>query len=168
AFVTAFGGASEIDMSPAHAGGPHDGSYAVSLHTKSFNTDLRDAFSFDLSAPMVAGREYTVEFWASRVDFFPGTLEIGISDSATDFGTLVYTTPSITVSQYSLFSHTFTATMDAAYLTGRSGSDPDSFVVVDAFSLTAVPVPLPGAALAGGSLAGLLALRRARPCAPRG
>lgn len=161
AHVTAFGSASELDLmdlSNTFGLAPVDGNYKVGMHFSS--TLTRDAFSFDLSSSIVAGRTYTVSFWAQTVlDFDPGRepLHIGISNSATDFGTLVYNTGPNSPNSWTYHEHTFVAAVDGAYLTVSSVFGPNpTWIHVDDFRL----VPSPGAvsmlALSG------LALRRRR------
>jgi hypothetical protein len=160
--ITAFGASEELDiMDHANIYGlpPVDGNYKVALHLR---TDgLADAFSFGLSSSIVAGRTYTLSFWAQTVlDFDPGRepLHIGISNSATDFGTLLYTTGPNTPNAWQYHETTFVAGVSGNHLTVSNGPGPNStWIHVDDFRL----VPAPGSA---GVLAlgGLVALRRRR------
>ncbi len=160
--VTAFGTAEELDlMDPSNIFGlsPIDGNWKVALHYSSAGTV--DAFAFHLSNSIVAGRQYTVSFWAQTVmDFDPGRepLLIGISNSDTDFGTQVFSTGAISPSSWQYFEHTFIAASDAAYLTVANGTGPNpTWIHADDFRL----VPAPGA-MSMLALGGLAAMRRRR------
>ena len=160
--ATALGTSQELDImhtSNFFGLAPVDGDYKVALHYRADGGV--DAFSFDLSNSIVAGRQYTVSFWAQTVmDFDPGRepLLIGISNSATDFGTQVFSTGPISPSSWQYFEHTFIAGSDAAYLTVANGTGPNpTWIHVDDFRL----VPAPGS-VGVLALGGLVAMRRRR------
>ena len=124
-----------------------------------------DQFSFDLTINIVGGTEYDLSFWAAEnTTFSDGTesLQIGISSSATDFGTLVYDAGNPPNDTWTYFATTFTAPADAAYLTVRLTDffDPNgTWVHIDDFRLSVVPVP---GAFALLGVAGLVSRRRRR------
>lgn len=106
--------------------------------------DVADAFSLDLSSPIVAGELYKIEFyaWPNLDDNYQidiGQVEIGISTSPTSFGTLVFTgMPSPPEQGWTLFSSTFSAPIAANYLTVRAEYGGIGFRVIthiDNFSL---------------------------------
>ena len=96
--ATAFGTAEEIDVMTAADGcgfgsPPQSGDTKLAIHSQSPGGRF-DAFSLDLSSPIVAGNTYTLVFYAEPVfDFSPdaGAVEVGLSNNPTDFGTLVFT-----------------------------------------------------------------------------
>ena len=124
-----------------------------------------DQFSFDLTINIVGGTEYDLSFWAAEnTTFSDGTesLQIGISSSATDFGTLVYDAGNPPNDTWTYFATTFTAPADAAFLTVRLTDffDPNgTWVHIDDFRLSVVPVP---GAFALLGVAGLVSRRRRR------
>jgi MYXO-CTERM domain-containing protein len=158
---TAFGDAEEIDIiDPSSPYGlpPVSGKWKIALHHVR-NGTADDALSFDLTAPIVMGTTYKLSFYAQSVlDFDPGpaAVEVGLSNSATAFGTLAYSgTPS--TSAWTLLGTTFTASMNAQYLTMRADANNTVWNHVDAVSLEVVPEP---SALGVVGLAGIAALRR--------
>jgi hypothetical protein len=160
--ATGFGDAEEIDLMKGAPFGlsPVDGDWKLGIHRQSVGGP-GDAFAFHLSEPIVAGTAYTVSFAAhAEISFDPGVgpVEIGVSTSATAFGTLVYTSGLLTTTVWSSFSGDFVAPMDAAYLTVRPSASQETWAHVDKFSLTVVPAPAAGV-IAGGAL---LVLRRRR------
>ena len=122
--ATGFGLADEIDVyaNPPCFGNPApSGQWKVAIH-KQVAGDA-DAFSLDLSSPVVAGQSYNLSFWAETVDDFDtdlGRVEIGLSNSASSFGTLVYTAASTFFDTWEFFSTSFTAPIAANYLTVRA------------------------------------------------
>lgn len=160
--ATAWGAAEEIDVmenTTNSFGLPAvDGVYKLGLHLRA--DGAFDAFSFDLSSPIVAGQQYRLEFYAHAVlDFDSGAtpLLIGISSSPTSAGTQIFSTGALSPTGWTHYGHDFIAPVGGAYLTVFSAAGTNTWAHVDNFSL----VPTPGAAglLA---LAGLAALRRRR------
>ena len=140
--ATAFGGAQEIDVysDPAGCYGlpAISGSTKVALHSRR-STGGVDAFSFDLSAAVTSGASYTLSFWVQTVtDFDPQIpdVEVGLSNSPTSFGALVYTATPPTPDQWRHFSTTFVAPVDATWLTVRVGQG-GGWDHVDGFTLLA-------------------------------
>lgn len=158
--ATAFGDAQEIDIMFGAPYGlmPVDGDYKLAIHRQTGGPV--DAFSFDLSSGLVAGNVYTVDFWAQAVTDFGGgsdPIEIGISSSASSFGTLVYATPGLSTSSWVNYTSTFTAPIDADYLTVMNSAAGETWAHIDAFTL----VPAPGT-LALLGMGGLAITRRRR------
>jgi hypothetical protein len=140
--ITAFGDASEIDImsdgtSCGYAGPPQSGVVKLSLHRQGIAGPV-DAFSFDLSSALTAGETYTIEFyvWADRTyDPDLGRMEVGISSSATSFGTLVYTSDVPSETSWTHMSGSFVAGFAATYLTVQVESNADAWNHIDNFIL---------------------------------
>ncbi len=134
---TAFGPAEEIDVytdPPCYGQPAISGSRKAGIHSQQ-KAILVDAFSLDLSSPVVAGDTYTLHFWAEAELYFDlGSVLVGISNSATSFGTLVYTANLTLAGTWESFSSTFTAPVDGSYLTIQSGNSV-AWTHIDAFSL---------------------------------
>jgi hypothetical protein len=91
-----------------------------------------------------------------------GPVEIGLSNSASSFGTLIFSGTPTSAAEWTQFDYGFVAPVDALFLTVRNATEPETYAFVDNFSL-AVAVPAPGAILLGTLGAGLLGwLRRRR------
>lgn len=115
---------------------------------------LEDKVSMKLSSPLQVGATYTLSCSAMAVlqPAAPtaGPIEVGLSQSPTDFGTLLFTaTPS--TDSWTTYSLDFSAPAAATYLTVKGGSDAQTWIHVDAFSL--VPAVSPWS-IAGAGLAG--------------
>ena len=139
--ATAFGTAEEIDVmkDPAGCGfgsPPQSGDTKLAVHTQSAGGAF-DAFSLELSAPVIAGQAYLLQFYAESVlDFDPNiaAVEVGLSNSATSFGTLIFSgTPG--TGSWTMFSHTFTAPVGGTHLTVRPQLDAEVWNHIDNFSL---------------------------------
>jgi hypothetical protein len=156
--ATAFGDAEEIDLILGTGGfglAPIDGDWKLAIHRQAGGAT--DAFSFDLMNSIVAGTTYRLEFWAHAVtDFDPGTepVQIGISTSATSFGTLVFATGQLSVGSWTQYIADFTAPINADYLTVQNAPGTQTWAHIDAFSLTVVPAPSAFAMLALGGIFG--------------
>ena len=162
--VTEFGTAEEIDLVQGADFGlaPPSGSWKLGLHTQT--TGLFDGFSFSLSAPIVAGNTYALQFYSvsetqTPVNGIAGNVLIGLSGSSSAFGTQIFA-PANAPSLWTLYSITFVAPVNASYLTVESGAVLGSYNSVDAFNLVLVPEP---GALAVLLMGGALALRRHLP-----
>jgi hypothetical protein len=138
--ATAFGDAQEIDLMAdgtcSYGLPPQSGETKLGIHRQGAGQPV-DAFSFDLSAPIVAGEPYKIEFYAhAELDFDPdiGDVEIGISTSPTSFGTLVFSGTPLTTG-WTLLSATFLAPIAASHLTVRVQDGVDAWVHIDNFSL---------------------------------
>jgi hypothetical protein len=103
-----------------------------------------DAFAFSLSSGIVAGTRYGIQFDANTVtDFDPnnGAIQIGVSNDASSFGTLVFSGFG-NVGSWANVSGSFVAPTDGAFLTVRNDPTVEgSWVHVDRFNLEAVPEP---------------------------
>lgn len=152
--ATAFGDPLEIDLVTGTAFGlaPQSGDWKLGLRTNPSTPGVADGFSLSLSTGLVGGLSYDLAFFGGLLDnslfgTVPGPIEIGVSNSATGFGTLVFSgTPTGALSSWTAFRATFIAPEDATFLTVRSGSVPNQYVFVDNFSLaptTPVPEPVP-------------------------
>lgn len=138
--ITAYGGANEIDVmtdgTPClFVGPPQSGMVKLAIHLQS--TGLTDEFSFALSSPVVAGGLYEVSCYAwAALNFDPniGAVEMGLSSSPTSFGTLVFSDFPATTA-WTPLSHTFTAPVNASYLTVRVGGPLMSWLHIDNFAL---------------------------------
>lgn len=157
--VTGFGAANEIDLitSPGFAGAtPIRGNWMLGLDVHPGGATF-DAFSMQLVLPVTAGSIYhltMVGFQGSAGS--PGTVEIGVSNSPTQFGApLANFTPNAAWG-WTAFQMDFVALDSGGYLTFRASGN-NSYVLVDDILLT----PTPGAAAALG-LGGLAMLRRRR------
>ncbi len=135
--ATAFGAADELDVYKAGCFGlpPVSGERKVAMNGQHYGA--MDAFSLDLSPPVVAGTTYTMSFWVySDSTWTPnlGHIEIGLSDTETIAGTLVYAGSSTGFDVWEQFTTTFTAPVDANFLTVAQ-AELDAWTHVDAFSL---------------------------------
>ncbi len=150
-FATAFGQAGEIDVLRGLSGctwgsPPQSGATKVAIHTQFFSDGDWDAFSFDLSSPVQAGTSYRLRFYAESVlDFggYTGPVEIGLSNSPTEFGTLIFSGLPVDTTEpggdnWTFFEHFFTAQQDALHLTVRPDRTLEVWNHVDNFSLVEV------------------------------
>jgi hypothetical protein len=153
--ATAFGSAQEIDLVTGSAFGiaPQHGNWKLGIHTQLGGAF--DAFSLDTSAAVVSGQTYTLQFYAAQLSSqTAGNLEVGLSTSATSFGTTIFTGTATSASAWDLFSQTFVASGSEAFLTVRILND-NGYSFIDNFSLTAaagVPEPTTLTLLALGLL----------------
>src|SRR5262249_39154067 len=91
--ATALATAGEIDLIKNSEFGipPQSGLWKLAIHTQPALGPPFDAFSLNLSSALVAGATYDLQYFAAAVINFNGEIDIGISSSATDFGTLLFT-----------------------------------------------------------------------------
>ena len=165
--ATAFGPDEQIDLmdtTPTYGLAPQSGDWKLGIGSDgTINSGVFDAFSFDLSVGVMAGKTYSLSFYAHAVteSFSPAIVdvEVGLSTSATDFGTLVFAGSASSVAWTQLGGN-FVAPINASYLTVRDPNSGDGWNHIDNFSLTVIPTP---AALPAGLIAlGALATRRRR------
>jgi hypothetical protein len=159
---TAFGMSQELDLmtlDSVYGSPPPDGLWKVGLHSRAGDGAL-DAFSLNLSSPVVAGQTYRLRFSAESVTAFDpglGMVAIGISGSATAFGTGVFSaTPS--AGSWTQYDQELIAPVNGLYLTVSSVANNNGWTHVDNFQLEAVPEPAAWAIVALGPV--LLAWRR--------
>lgn len=145
---TAFGVREGIDLQTVGSGfglAPVDGLWKVSPAS-----DLGgnfEAFSMTLSGPLSVGESYDLSFYIERLisgPFDGGSVEIGLSTSATAFGDLVYTATAADAG-WTKHSTSFIASNAGGYVTVRVTTDKSSWVGLDNFVLTGnASVPGPG------------------------
>ena len=150
--ATGFGTAGEIDI---YTGGlacfgplpAQSGQTKIAIHNQgAAQNALADAFSFDLSSQVIAGNMYDLKFWAHTVlQFDPdiGPVQVGLSNSANSFGTLVFTSGLPSTQAWAQFSTSIVAPISASFLTVRNQAGFDVWNHVDNFSLVQ-QAPLPG------------------------
>lgn len=133
----AFGDASQLDIIDNTCG------YGTAEHGNQFvglavdiNDSLTDAFSMELSAPLVAGNTYTLTFY-NRKDAAYGAnlLEIGYSSDSASFGTAIDTAaiPGLT---WGFVSVTFTPSINCSYITIRTIAGTYGWNFVDNFAIS--------------------------------
>jgi hypothetical protein len=156
--ATAFGTSEEIDLVTGSDFGiePQSGNWKLGLHQRTNGPTKVDAFSLNLSSPVVTGNSYSLQFFAAGLSNEPlGPVQIGLSNSATNFGTLIFSGTPAGTNSWTQFDHDFVAPVNALYLTVRNTTIDDMFAFVDNFTL--VPEPTTVALL---TLGALTALRR--------
>jgi hypothetical protein len=163
--ATAFGSAEEIDLITGAPFGlpPVDGKWKIAIHSQSGGGF--DAFSFNLSSAVLGGQTYQLDFYSQIVqDFDPGLAPvlIGLSNSATSFGTQIYAGTGSTTA-WTHLGTTFTASTTSQYLTVECDPNvPQVWTHLDNFSLHLVPEPGSIALFGIAGLGGLLRALRAR------
>jgi hypothetical protein len=145
--ITAYGAANEIDYTTApNACGfglsPQGGVAKICIHRKApqFGA-VTDEFSIAISGGVVAGTAYTLTFYATSMpvpDPDIGSVDIGLSSNASDFGTPIYTSPPPSTTSWTLMSTTFQAPANASYLTVRVSLGVTAMIHLDTFSLEPV------------------------------
>ncbi len=135
----AFGGAEELDiyLDPFGCFGlpGNVGPTKVALHN--VNTVDIDAFTLQLSAPLVPGQRYRLEFWLQYPDVFTpvfGTLNVGVASASNDFGSTVASASTQALNQWFRHEVTFAAPSAAGFLSIYETSF-DAWVHVDGFCL---------------------------------
>ncbi len=157
---TAFGAPQEIDIITSTGFGsitPQTGSWMVGLHNNLANA--ADALSLTLGTPVVMGQQYYLNFASALYSASQaGTLEIGLSSSATSFGTSIVSASPGSDTTWTLYGYTFTSPVNASYLT-LSVSGNNGYVFADSIGLTLVPTPGAAALMGLGGLASSLRRR---------
>lgn len=113
-----------------------EGTHFVSL---SSNDMQADAIAMELTSPLVANKNYTVQFYNKKgMPLVPIGLEVGYSNDTSNFGTLIGSCPVPTDTNWTLQSFTFKPTSSSKYITLRGVKTTVigySMTPVDAFSL---------------------------------
>lgn len=163
--VTAFGAREGIDIQTIGSGfglAPQDGDWKVS--PASDIGGLSEAFTMDLTGPLTMGESYDLSFYIERLFSGPndgGTVQIGLSTSATSFGTQIFSATA-PASGWLFESTTFLAPNAGSFLSVFVTNDTSSWVGLDNFTLDAsAAVPVPAAFwLFGSALLGLAGMKR--------
>lgn len=156
--ATAFGSGQEIDLITFGGFGlaPASGNWKMAIHCCDSVGGGSDAFALHLSAPITTGQSYVLDFFASAEQTFDpglGPVEIGISSSATSFGTLFFqTSNSLSTTSWDHVTQTLVAPVSGSFLTVRLAQSIDTWAHIDNFSLNAVPEPGSLIILAVGAL----------------
>jgi hypothetical protein len=144
--VTAFyGGTSDgidIGVSAAcYSGGSNSGAVHVVLAGLS-GSNMFESISFDLNSSIVIGQTYNLSFYAANSsNVNPESLKVGVSNSATSFGTLLSTVSLGPSSLYVQYLTSFTATAGGMYLTIEPGALGNFWFGLDDFELSLVSPP---------------------------
>lgn len=153
---TAYGPSEELDLQTitGYTPAPCDGLWKASLHTNSAGPNV-DGFTLDLSSPLVVGNTYTLSICGAASSAHPiGLLDVGLSTSATSFGTAMISTGLMAIDAWTVYSTTFTATFAATHVSVQSLAFSDGWGHVDDVRLVdAVPEPASLAVLGLGFLA---------------
>jgi hypothetical protein len=163
--VTAFGAREGIDLQTIGSGwgsAPQDGNWKVSPASDFGGTS--EAFTMDLTGPLTKGRSYNLSFYIEPLltgAFQDGTVLIGLSTSATSFGTQIFSATA-RASGWTLESTTFLAPNSGSFLSVLVTNDVNSWVGLDNFTLeSSAAVPVPAAVwLFGSALLGLGVVKR--------
>jgi len=153
---TSFGTIPNIDLLTSNAfcgSGADDGSWYIGITGSG-----TDAIALELDSALQIGVDYTLTFSERFCDPFvsytPHALEIGLSNSDTTFGTLIYTGSVPTVQNWVGHTVDFTAPVIGMYITVRlaGGSTTDTWTHIDNFSMTSAPPPTSASALLANSI----------------
>lgn len=133
--VFAFGGQSEIDLLSVACGfeSPPDGAFFVALYYNTFS----DAFTFELTSPLLPGKLYRLGFAARVGDDISNQnskIEIGLSDSRDSFGTSVYFSP-VLGTDWEYYNFQVSPATLSRFISVRAGSPYETWVFTDDFSL---------------------------------
>jgi hypothetical protein len=146
--ITVWGEADEIDYMNdgtdcGYAGPPQSGKAKIAIHRQA-ETGYGDAFCFELDSPAVAEVAYLVSFyiWADT-GFDPdiGAVEIGLSNEATSFGTLVASGMGNDTG-WTYVELTFVAPVTGQYLCVQPEEIMVAWNHLDNFRLETAPVPV--------------------------
>lgn len=136
---TAFGIYEAIDVvvNGCYVNNIPNGVFGVSLANDPTNNLYGEAISLALSAPLIIGSTYQIDFQATAVQYSTvtqGDLWIGVSTSPSSFGTIVDTANTVE-NVWNTYSFTFTATSAATNITVMPVPGVSSWNCVDAFSI---------------------------------
>ncbi len=136
-FTVAYGGGGELDIMGPGAGCPYGtpecGNWHIGMAYPSAGSP--DAFTMELSAPLVAGNTYTMSFWDKGDGTYPPAMpiQIGVSTVPGATGTPVYTGPVPTINVWNQRIFTFVAPNNGMYIsvetTGWRWTHVDDFVL---------------------------------------
>lgn len=135
------GGSLDIMHTSCTWGPAQSGNYFVGFDFNSTNAS-HNAFSMQLSAPLVTGTSYTISF-ADKGDpccIPPGPVEITLSTVNNAIGTVIFAGPSPTVGAWNLRTFTFNAPNNGQFITVRALS-PGYWTQVDNFRFV-TPLPV--------------------------
>lgn len=163
--VTAYGTREGIDIQTFNSGygqAPQEGAWKVSPANQAGGQS--EEFSMTLAGPLTPGASYDLSFAIERLasgQFNGGTVEVGVSTTATSFGTQI-ASATAPANGWLLASGSFLAPTAASYLTVRVITT-FGWVGLDNFVLSASPIPEPAsAALLGAGLAAIVFWRARR------
>lgn len=120
--TVAYGMDQELDiMDFCFYGTPHSGNWLVSLANGDGAAGTGDAFTMQLSAPLVAGTSYTLSYWDRGFNVSGccppgGRLQIGLSTVAGATGTVIYTSPFPTTNVWNNRVFTFSAPNNGQFI----------------------------------------------------
>jgi hypothetical protein len=133
----AFGSASQIDVMNGTCGygTAQQGNYFVGLAVDISNT-LVDAFSLKLTAPLVAGNTYVLNFYGRKDPGYNANLvEVGYSNDSLSFGNTI-NTAALPTTSWGLVSFSFSPTINCKYITVRTIAGTYGWNFVDDFTIT--------------------------------
>lgn len=133
----AFGSASQLDIldNTCGFGSAEDGTHFVGVAVDITNTQT-DAFSMELSAPLIAGNSYTVSFYNRKdVGYNANLLEIGYSNDSLLFGYSIDTVALPTTS-WGFVSFTFIPAINCSYITIQTIAGSYGWNFVDDFTIS--------------------------------
>ncbi|MEO1712955.1 MAG: gliding motility-associated C-terminal domain-containing protein, partial [Bacteroidota bacterium] len=132
-FVTAFGDKNEVDLLSETCVGQTaaEGSFFVALNTVEGQTD---ALAFELKESLVSGLAYQFAFSMMTGDEAFAQVEIGLSESPTEFGDLIYSSEAPGFS-WDKIRVAYFAPNNGRYITARLNSAYPAWVFLDAFEL---------------------------------
>jgi hypothetical protein len=113
----AFGTSGNLDIitTSTYCGAPEDGEWFVAL-----TSGGTDAFSLQLSSPLIVGQSYSLIFYDRTCSGWPAgsPIKIGVSSVNYSFGSLVYTAPTpVNDSGWTQRTCTFISPISALYIT---------------------------------------------------
>ncbi len=141
--VTAFGSYGDVDIitSSTYGGtGAQHQSWYVAI--TGGGTDI---IALSLSKSLVAGKTYSISFYDRKMDSYPAdAIQIGLSNTNTDFGSVIYTSPSApTNNVWTQRTFTFIAQQNGQYITVQMpGGGISNWAQVDNFVFNNTTVPL--------------------------
>jgi len=139
--ATGYGAGDEIDVMVGACGsyGPAGPVGQTCIGLAANGAPPFDALTMELSAPLVVGQSYTLEFhgMSSIQSFSPaqGAVRIGLSTAAGTAGTSLWTSPLLAPGAFAVESHTFTASVAATELSIEVDPVSDCWLWLDGFSL---------------------------------